>query len=306
MTQNTCKKLIALTTFILNFFILLIVVIPTVLFGVYPAPILDAIHYSVSTLIYVFDGNIVTCDSANGWASYFPQDNTSNYPTVLALLIWAILVPFAIEVLHYHKDNVKKGVKRILTVLWCCLTLQTIILLLYTLYIIVNLYFVFNHILSVDIPVYFSDQYAHAGVFSEQHAHAGVDSELIANNKPDNVLFSTNGPSGSSGNPGAVYDAARDTLIIRENPPSHTDQLADFLAKKEGRQIRRAKILFYKLENLTPEQQYYSTIAINVRYENPALFSKNAEVTKITPEFLAELRNMNSNYDLARTIIWYR
>jgi hypothetical protein len=174
---------------------------------------------------------------------------------------------------------------------------------LYTLYIIVNLYFVFNHILSVDIPVYFSDQYAHAGVFSEQHAHAGVDSELIANNKPDNVLFSTNGPSGSSGNPGAVYDAARDTLIIRENPPSHTDQLADFLAKKEGRQIRRAKILFYKLENLTPEQQYYSTIAINVRYENPALFSKNAEVTKITPEFLAELRNMNSNYDLARTII---
>ena len=39
------KKSIALTTFILNFFILLIVVIPAVLFGVYPAPILDAIHY---------------------------------------------------------------------------------------------------------------------------------------------------------------------------------------------------------------------------------------------------------------------
>ena len=41
-------------------------VIPTVLFGVYPAPILDAIHYSVSTLIYLFDGNIVTCDAQNG------------------------------------------------------------------------------------------------------------------------------------------------------------------------------------------------------------------------------------------------
>jgi len=49
-----------------EFTILLILVIPTVLFGVYPAPILDAIHYSVSTLIYLFDSNIVTCDAPNG------------------------------------------------------------------------------------------------------------------------------------------------------------------------------------------------------------------------------------------------
>jgi len=49
-----------------EFTILFILVIPTVLFGVYPAPILDAIHYSVSTLIYLFDGNIVTCDAQNG------------------------------------------------------------------------------------------------------------------------------------------------------------------------------------------------------------------------------------------------
>nr|ATC70080.1 NADH dehydrogenase subunit 4 [Curvularia trifolii] len=42
-----------------EFTILLILVIPTVLFGIYPAPILDAIHYSVSTLIYHFDYNIV-------------------------------------------------------------------------------------------------------------------------------------------------------------------------------------------------------------------------------------------------------
>jgi NADH-ubiquinone oxidoreductase chain 4 len=49
-----------------EFTILLILVIPTILFGIYPAPILDAIHYSVSTLIYLFDGNIVTCDAPNG------------------------------------------------------------------------------------------------------------------------------------------------------------------------------------------------------------------------------------------------
>jgi NADH-ubiquinone oxidoreductase chain 4 len=35
-----------------EFVILLALVIPTVLFGLYPAPILDGLHYSVSTLIY--------------------------------------------------------------------------------------------------------------------------------------------------------------------------------------------------------------------------------------------------------------
>ena len=175
-----------------EFTILLILVIPTILFGIYPAPILDAIHYSVSTLIYLFDGNIVTCDAPNGWGSYFPQDNTSYYPTVFALLIWAILIPLAIEVFHFHKDNVKKGVKHMLTILWYCLTIQTIILVLYILYLIVNLYLVFDHILSVEIQGYFSDQYAHAG------------DDSPANNKLDmNVSLSTNGPSGSSGNSGS-------------------------------------------------------------------------------------------------------
>ncbi|EMD85045.1 hypothetical protein COCHEDRAFT_1199167 [Bipolaris maydis C5] len=48
-----------------EFTILLILVIPTVLFGIYPAPILDAIHYSVSTLIYAFDSNVISCDSSS-------------------------------------------------------------------------------------------------------------------------------------------------------------------------------------------------------------------------------------------------
>jgi NADH-ubiquinone oxidoreductase chain 4 len=43
-----------------EFTVLLILVIPTVFFGIYPAPILDAIHYSVSTLIYCFDLSVIT------------------------------------------------------------------------------------------------------------------------------------------------------------------------------------------------------------------------------------------------------
>ena len=42
-----------------EFVILLTLVVPTVLFGIYTAPILDAINYSVSTLIYSFDSNII-------------------------------------------------------------------------------------------------------------------------------------------------------------------------------------------------------------------------------------------------------
>jgi NADH-ubiquinone oxidoreductase chain 4 len=46
-----------------EFMVLLTLVVPTVLFGIYPAPILDAIHYSVSTLIYSFDFNLIDCDA---------------------------------------------------------------------------------------------------------------------------------------------------------------------------------------------------------------------------------------------------
>ena len=177
-------------------------VIPTVLFGVYPAPILDAIHYSVSTLIYLFDGNIVTCDAPKAWASYFLQDTTSYYATVLAIASWAILVPLAIEVFHYLKDNQKIEVRRIVTILSYCLTIQNIILVLYTLYIIVNLFFVVSHIVSIELPILFSEQFDHVGVFSGQFdhvgifsgqfAHAGVDSEFVANKEPNLNVFARN------------------------------------------------------------------------------------------------------------------
>jgi len=47
-----------------EFTVLFILVVPTILFGIYPAVILDAIHYSVSTLIYSFDFTIISCDAS--------------------------------------------------------------------------------------------------------------------------------------------------------------------------------------------------------------------------------------------------
>jgi NADH-ubiquinone oxidoreductase chain 4 len=57
-----------------EFTVLLLLVIPTVLFGIYPAAILDAVHYSVSTLIYSFDFNVISCDASVSWGLYF-QDS---------------------------------------------------------------------------------------------------------------------------------------------------------------------------------------------------------------------------------------
>jgi NADH-ubiquinone oxidoreductase chain 4 len=42
-----------------EFIVLLTLVVPTVIFGIYTAPILDGIHYSVSTIIYAFDSTTI-------------------------------------------------------------------------------------------------------------------------------------------------------------------------------------------------------------------------------------------------------
>ena len=62
--------------------VLLILVIPTVLLGVYPAPILDAVHYSVSTLLYAFDISPYKCDdgdTALEWAKIFAGEPQEQY-----------------------------------------------------------------------------------------------------------------------------------------------------------------------------------------------------------------------------------
>lgn len=50
-----------------EYIILLTLVVPTVILGIYTAPILDGLNYSVSTLIYTTDFNTITCDSHTSW-----------------------------------------------------------------------------------------------------------------------------------------------------------------------------------------------------------------------------------------------
>jgi NADH-ubiquinone oxidoreductase chain 4 len=74
-----------------EFTVLLLLVVPTVFFGIYPAAILDAVHYSVSTLLYCFDLNVFSCDAPDIFRQaaleeyletygmdYTPQEHPSN------------------------------------------------------------------------------------------------------------------------------------------------------------------------------------------------------------------------------------
>jgi NADH-ubiquinone oxidoreductase chain 4 len=84
-----------------EFTVLLLLVIPTVFFGIYPGAILDAVHYSVSTLIYSFDFNVISCDASLSWGLYFKDiallapEQLQYIKTVIAFLLIVAFVTIA-------------------------------------------------------------------------------------------------------------------------------------------------------------------------------------------------------------------
>lgn len=54
-----------------EFNLLLALVIFTVFLGIYTVPLLDGLHFSVSSLIYSFDANSISCEGPTDWSSYF-------------------------------------------------------------------------------------------------------------------------------------------------------------------------------------------------------------------------------------------
>jgi NADH-ubiquinone oxidoreductase chain 4 len=81
-----------------EFTVLLILVVPTVFFGIYPAVILDAVHYSVSTLIYSFDFSVISCDGPIAWGFYhqdcasLPKEVLIQLPTNIVYYLVGIYV----------------------------------------------------------------------------------------------------------------------------------------------------------------------------------------------------------------------
>ena len=176
-----------------EFTVLLILVIPTVLFGIYPAAILDAIHYSVSTLIYSFDFNIISCDSSRGWELYL-KDNSSYYHTCIALLFWVLATAIVIKQKMYIKDWYHKFGKFILYFILGNISLYSIMLIFYVVYISYGLYCTIEHIMLNELWTNNS---------TEQFAFSNcMDSYPIAENSSsvkqgDHVFLSSTGGQGS-------------------------------------------------------------------------------------------------------------
>lgn len=113
-------------------------------------------------------------------------------------MILATFVPFAIQVLHFHKDSLNKRVERALFTMWYLLNIEMVFVYLYVAYIVFNLCALlhdigYSYVLSCS---------------ADQYDYAGVDSEFTAKNTSNiHISLSTHEPSGSSrGSPMHISD----------------------------------------------------------------------------------------------------
>ena len=85
-----------------EFMVLLTLVVPTVIFGIYTAPILDAIHYSVSTLIYCFDFSVINCNAPYVWTDYYEYNSITIEPLYIIFIILTVLIIISI---YFSSNN---------------------------------------------------------------------------------------------------------------------------------------------------------------------------------------------------------
>nr|YP_010200487.1 NADH dehydrogenase subunit 4 [Edenia gomezpompae]UAJ48646.1 NADH dehydrogenase subunit 4 [Edenia gomezpompae] len=161
-----------------EFTILFILVVPTVLFGIYPSPILDAIHYSVSTLIYCFDSNVISCDAAKDWDIYFQNNNNGYYHTCFALLFWIVVLSTVKRNIFYIKDTIKywynKSGKFFLYFILANLSLTVIFLIFYVIYMMYVYYTLFEYAITNGLFTdLFGKEYAHS-MYMNDNSEVGI------------------------------------------------------------------------------------------------------------------------------------
>lgn len=129
-----------------EFTVLLLLVIPTVFFGIYPAAILDGVHYSVSTLIYALDSSVISCDAPRNWAHYFPDTSQpAFYHGCFASLFWIILTIIAIKNKTEIKSIYHRKGKLFLYFIFANLSVAFVINIIYALIMLHNLVCVIEH-----------------------------------------------------------------------------------------------------------------------------------------------------------------
>lgn len=124
----------------------------------------------------------------------------------------------------------------------------------------------------------------------------------------DNTVYSSGGNNNFYD---PVRDSYRPTNIERENHPTEgtfaardrtdTDKLAGFLSKHTYDEIYSTGIRFLRTSNLPEDIQYYSKVTYCVREEYPDMFRRSSGSTRLTPEFINFIKNLDKNYDLRNT-----
>jgi hypothetical protein len=80
-----------------------------------PGAILDAVHYSVSTLIYSFDFNVISCDASLSWGLYFKDiallapEQLQYIKTVIAFLLIVAFVTIAERKKKASTENILRS-----------------------------------------------------------------------------------------------------------------------------------------------------------------------------------------------------
>jgi NADH-ubiquinone oxidoreductase chain 4 len=99
-----------------EFSMLLLLVVFTVVFGIFTAPILDNLNYCTSFLIYAFDFNTISCDAPRVWESYFQDSVSLQIETLtelhniinfylVGLLFATLLVGIFSIIIYYNKSS---------------------------------------------------------------------------------------------------------------------------------------------------------------------------------------------------------
>jgi NADH-ubiquinone oxidoreductase chain 4 len=198
-----------------EFTILLLLVIPTVLFGIYPAPILDAVHYSVSTLIYSFDYSVISCDAARAWGLYF-KGGAVFYHTLFASLFWIAATFIAIQYKTIIKDIYHRFGKFVLYFMLANITLSSVVTIFYVLLMSYNLWCTVEYVILTEPWI---------NGPAEQFAVSNcIDSHSIVESSPsvewkNNLLLSSTGEGGSNSstsNPASGYYSSKNVSIHDE------------------------------------------------------------------------------------------
>lgn len=269
-----------------EFMVLLTLVVPTVIFGIYPAPILDGINYSVSTLIYCFDPNVISSDISYMWIFAITSNCLYNHVKV--------------STQNFKKRWLNtvfkcKGIFLYLEFNWVDITNRILITYYITMCIIVM-----STGPVVELVLYSELEWD--GVVTSSN-NPGFDPIRDLNppqeplNDPAKGLPGGEGPSEGP----QVFEGPSDGQAAE--PLTHTEVLREALQEAREsdsyiRELSKARRYIEQTYAHTEKEKVFRIISC-VREENPSWFQQDVATTRII-KLINYLDGVQKNYDLSK------